>query len=93
MENTEKCPVCNTENNHTYYCDEGGLTEDYYTCENCGYFRQMAYSPIEEGIKIPSTKTYDEIIKLHSNKIHELKLKVFKEVNDDFQNRQIEGGW
>lgn len=84
MEKIEKCSVCNTENIRTYYSDEGGLTEDYYTCENCGYFRQMAYSPTEEGIKIPLTKTYDEIIKSYGYKIHELKLKIVGSVNDDF---------
>ena len=44
----------------------------------------MAYSPTEEGIKIPLTKTYDEIIKSYGYKIHELKLKIVGSVNDDF---------
>lgn len=53
MEKLEKCPVCDKENVRIYHTDCVGLVEDHYHCPKCGYFREMTYSPITEGVAIP----------------------------------------
>ena len=53
MEDVMKCPICNEENKHQIWTERGiGTVEEYYFCENCGYFMEMAYSPIHEGIEL-----------------------------------------
>lgn len=47
-----KCPICDTENVRQYWSESFGVVEDYYFCERCGYFHEMAYSPYHEGIEL-----------------------------------------
>lgn len=50
MTDIMKCPICGHENERTYYTEEIGLAEEYYDCENCGYFIHMCYSSPVVGI-------------------------------------------
>ena len=53
MEDIVKCPICNEENKHQIWTERGiGTVEEYYFCENCGYFMEMAYSPVHDGIEL-----------------------------------------
>ena len=52
MERIEKCPVCGTENKRIYDTLEYMICEDYYYCDKCGYFSEMAYSPVHNGIEL-----------------------------------------
>ena len=53
MEKQVSCHVCGKENMHRYWSECGiGIVEDYYHCDQCGYFWEMAYSPYHEGIEI-----------------------------------------
>lgn len=52
MERIEKCPVCGTENKRIYDTLEYMICEDHYYCNKCGYFSEMAYSPVHDGIEL-----------------------------------------
>lgn len=52
MKDIMKCPICDSENERTYYTEDIGLAEEYYNCENCGYFIHMCYSSPVKGIMI-----------------------------------------
>lgn len=69
MKKNEKCLICGQENIRTYYTGDWGLEEEYYYCPNCGYFRQMAYSPMIEGITEAEGKTFEEVKQLYGDKI------------------------
>lgn len=48
-----KCHICGAENKHQIWKEYGiGTVEEYYFCEKCGYFMEMAYSLIHEGIEL-----------------------------------------
>lgn len=49
------CPVCGESNTREYWVESVGTVEDYYFCERCGYFHEMAYSPYHEGIMLLRT--------------------------------------
>lgn len=75
MKQTEKCLVCGQENIRTYYTEDGvGLVEDYYYCSHCGYFYQMAYSPLTEGVTKAEDLTPDEVEQIYGKRIKELDL-------------------
>ena len=57
MKKMMKCPVCNTENERTYYTDSGKLVENYYSCNHCGYGFDMCCSPVREFIDL----SYSEV--------------------------------
>ena len=70
METMEACPVCGTENKRISSTECVGIVEDHYICPNCGYFREMAYSPMIEGVVVPNNmdkakheSLYGQIIK------------------------------
>lgn len=65
------CPICGKANERTYYTDCIGLVEDYYNCDDCGYFSHMAYSPVFEGISVPKGKTEEEIKEKYGKEIAE----------------------
>ena len=78
MERIEECPVCGKENKRIYYTEDVGLVEDHYFCPNCGYFREMAYSPVLEGVAIPDgiskrehNALFGEIIRRKNFKMYE----------------------
>lgn len=52
MEEKMTCPICGAKNIRRYWTGEWGVEEDYYFCERCGYFHEMAYSPYHEGIQL-----------------------------------------
>ena len=53
IESVMKCPICNQENSHQMWVEQGiGTVEEYYYCDQCGYFMEMAYSPVHEGIEL-----------------------------------------
>ncbi len=54
MKEIMKCSICNAENTRQYWTEEFGIVEDYYYCNFCGYFHEMAYSPCNEGIELMS---------------------------------------
>lgn len=51
MEQLMKCPICGTENVRQSWSESFGVVEDYYSCDRCGYYHEMAYSPYHEGIE------------------------------------------
>ena len=63
MKRQENCLICGKENTRTYYTGDSGLEEEYYYCPECGYFRQMAYSPMTEGITDVEGKTFEEALR------------------------------
>ena len=52
MEEKRKCHICGQENTRKYWTGCVGIVEDYYYCEKCGYFSEMAYSPTYEGLEV-----------------------------------------
>lgn len=53
MELTQECHVCGKMNKRIHWSEYGiGTVEDYYYCDQCGYFYEMAYSPYHEGIEL-----------------------------------------
>ena len=75
MKRQENCLICGKENTRTYYTEEGiGIVEEYYYCPECGYFRQMAYNPMLEGMTDPEGKTFEEVKKLYGDKIEKAEL-------------------
>lgn len=53
MELTQECHVCGKTNKRIHWSEYGiGTVEDYYFCDRCGYFYEMAYSPYHEGIEL-----------------------------------------
>lgn len=51
MKATMTCPVCGADNERVYYDDSSlGTVEDFYHCDQCGYFYEMSYSPYHDGI-------------------------------------------
>lgn len=52
MEKKVKCHICGKENIRKYWIENVGVVEDYYFCDRCGYFWEMAYGPVFEGIFI-----------------------------------------
>lgn len=74
MKRQENCLICGKENTRTYYTGDFGLEEEYYYCSECGYFRQMAYSPMTEGITDVEGKTFEEVKKLYGDKIEKAEL-------------------
>lgn len=66
MERQMKCPICGTENTRLYWTECVGVVEDYYSCDRCGYFHEMAYSPYHEGIELMNNpkKLFQQIITL-----------------------------
>lgn len=53
METPTACHVCGHVNIRRHWSEYGiGTVEDYYYCEKCGYFSEMAYSPIHEGLAV-----------------------------------------
>lgn len=76
MEKPMNCPICGAVNIREYLTEDVGLVEEYYYCKNCGYFSEMAYSPVHEGITpFLSTKFFSQLRILWKNrkKIHGLK--------------------
>lgn len=58
MELTQECHVCGKTNKRIHWSEYGiGTVEDYYFCEDCGYFYEMAYSPYHEGIELMRSPT------------------------------------
>lgn len=74
MTKQEKCLICGKENTRTYYYEDVGLVEEYYYCSECGYFRQMAYSPVTEGMTDVKGKTFEEVKLLYGEKIEKAEL-------------------
>lgn len=52
MKEIMKCPICGAKNLKIYWSEYFGVVEDYYSCNHCGYFYEMAYSPYHEGIEL-----------------------------------------
>lgn len=47
----QDCPVCGEKIPYeAYYEEPVGLVEFHVNCPNCGYFAEMCYSPVYEGI-------------------------------------------
>lgn len=60
----EKCPVCGIENTRAYITEGSiGVVEDYYYCDNCGYFDVMAYSRPICGMPENYDKKYQKEVK------------------------------
>ena len=58
MELIQNCHICgkpNIRKHWSEYCI--GTVEDYYYCDRCGYFYEMAYSPYHEGIELMHSPT------------------------------------
>lgn len=77
------CPVCGHTNIREYYAEDVGLVEEYYHCDNCGYFSEMFYGPTSEGIDIITGSPKDrarkeELAKANKDKIQKLGLQVYK---------------
>ena len=52
METQTPCPVCGHVNTRKHWSEHCvGTVEEYYYCEKCGYFSEMAYSPVHEGVR------------------------------------------
>lgn len=69
MEKPMNCPVCGTVNIRKYWTEEIGLVEEYYFCKDCGYFSEMSYSPVHEGISLFwSTRIFSQIRILLKNR-------------------------
>lgn len=70
MEDIKKCYICGSENKHQVWCESGiGTVEEYYYCEQCGYFMEMSYSPIHEGIDLlPIKKLPKKLLLLFVNR-------------------------
>ena len=77
MDCNMSCPVCGNVNIRTYYTEEIGLVEEYYDCDNCGYFIRMCYSSPWVGICVPEGKTKEEIIEKYGEIIKKNKLEWF----------------
>lgn len=77
MEVQENCPICNKENSRIYSTECVGVVEDHYFCEQCGYFRHMAYSPVIEGVAIPEGMTPEEHNAKYGEIIAQKKLKMY----------------
>ena len=77
MEKPMNCPICGTVNIRKYQFESGiGNVEDFYHCKDCGYFFEMAYSPVHEGITpFLSTRIFSQLRILWKNrkKLHGLK--------------------
>ena len=72
MEDIKNCPVCRSENRH-YICNDSdfGVVEENYYCNHCGYFMEMSYSPIHEGIEmLPINKILHQLVVLFKNRKH-----------------------
>lgn len=52
IETIEKCSICGKHNKRQYWVDFGTIVEDYYYCDSCGYFYEVAYGAIHDGIKL-----------------------------------------
>lgn len=53
METPTACHVCGQVNTRQHWSEAGiGTVEEYYFCEKCGYFSEMAYSPVHEGLTV-----------------------------------------
>lgn len=53
MESQTPCHVCGHVNIRKHWSEYGwGTVEEYYYCEKCGYFSEMAYSPVHDGIAL-----------------------------------------
>lgn len=53
MESIQNCHICGKPNIRKHWSEYGiGTVEDYYFCDECGYFYEMAYSPYYEGIEL-----------------------------------------
>jgi len=78
MEERMKCHICGNENRHLIWTELGiGVVEEYYACDYCGYFMEMAYCPIHDGIQILSPKKWlRQAVLLWKNrkKLHGLKI-------------------
>lgn len=44
--------MCGADNIREYDMIEIYLCEDYYLCKRCGYFSEMQYSAVHEGIEL-----------------------------------------
>ena len=68
----ETCPICGAVNVCTYSIDSfyGGaiMSEDFYNCDECTYFRCFAYGAEAEGIVEGYDKRYeDNVQRMHLN--------------------------
>lgn len=67
MERNMECPICGQINKEQYetmdFWGEQITCEDYYTCPNCGYWMDMCYSDVYEGIDIYSIKQLKPLLK------------------------------
>ena len=53
METPTACHICGQVNTRKHWSEAGiGTVEEYYFCEKCGYFSEMAYSPVHEGVEV-----------------------------------------
>lgn len=77
MEQMMPCPVCGTSNKRVSHAESVGVVEDHYICNRCGYFREMAYSPVFEGIAVPAGMDPQEHNKLYGETINLMKIKVY----------------
>lgn len=70
------CPICGHESTRNVYCDEVGVTEEYFNCPECGYYYDMCYSKPVEGIrfdpeKIPFERQF-AVLRAHADKLQYL---------------------
>ncbi len=77
MEKMMPCPICGNSNKRIWHAESVGVVEDHYICTNCGYFREMAYSPVLEGIAVPEGMDPQEHNKLYGETINLMKIKVY----------------
>lgn len=42
----DKCPICGSLNAKTVYYEDYRIIEEHYTCDKCGFFGEMVYSPM-----------------------------------------------
>lgn len=71
MESIQNCYICGKQNIRQHWSEYGiGTVEDYYYCDECGYFYEMAYSPHYEGIALmcSPTKLIKQIVILIKNR-------------------------
>lgn len=78
MEERMKCHICGNDNLRWVWTEQGiGVVEEYYACNYCGYFSEMAYCPVHEGIEILKPKNWLRQFRLlweNRKKLHGLKI-------------------
>ncbi len=72
------CHICGQVNTRRHCTEYGiGTVEEYYFCEKCGYFSEMAYSPVHEGVtvfKFPACIRQLFVLIRNAKKLRSLKL-------------------